>query len=161
MLFRSNNLWGESVHARLVAAFEDFSQRADGVGMFGVSIDGNDVLKVWETVASAIARARHGEGSTLIEMKTYRWYGHSEIDPADYRTKEEVEEWKKKDPLPRYEKQLFDNGILTPDGKKEIEERIEKEIDEAVDYGEAAEYGPAEWALEDVYADVRVDAPDR
>jgi len=156
-----NNLWGESVPAHLAGAIEDFSDRALGVGMPGISIDGNDVLKVWETVAAAIARARRGEGPTLIEMKTYRWYGHSEIDPGDYRTKEEVEEWKKKDPLPRYEKHLLDNRILTAEEKKEIEERIEKEIDEAVDYCEAAEYGPAEWALEDVYADFKAEAPDR
>ncbi len=67
-----NNLWGESVPARLVGAFENFSHRAAGVGMPGVTIDGNDVLKVWETTAPAIARARQGEGPTLIEMKTYR-----------------------------------------------------------------------------------------
>ncbi len=156
-----NNLWGESVPAHLAGAIEDFSRRADGVGMPGYSIDGNDVLKVWETVAAAIARARRGEGPTLIEMKTYRWYGHSEIDPADYRTKEEVEEWKKKDPLPRYEKHLFDTGLLTPEGKKALEAEIEAEIDEAVEAAEASEYAPAEWALEDVYADLKVDAPDR
>ncbi|MGE5692348.1 MAG: thiamine pyrophosphate-dependent dehydrogenase E1 component subunit alpha [Candidatus Zixiibacteriota bacterium] len=156
-----NNLWGESVPARLVAAFEDFSHRADGVGMFGVSIDGNDVLKVWETVASAIARARHGEGPTLIEMKTYRWYGHSEIDPADYRSKEEVETWMKKDPLPRYEKYLFDHKLMTPEEKKQIVAKLETEIEEAVDYAEGGGYAPPEWALEDVYADFKVEAPDR
>lgn len=156
-----NNLWGESVPAHLAGAIEDFSDRALGVGMPGISIDGNDVLKVWETAASAIARARAGEGPTLIEMKTYRWYGHSEIDPADYRTKEEVEYWKKKDPLPRYEKHLFDGRILTLEEKKRMEEAIEREIEEAVEAAEAAEYAPAEWALEDVYANITVDAPDR
>jgi len=156
-----NNLWGESVHARLVAAFEDFSHRADGVGMPGVSIDGNDVLKVWETVAPAISCARRGEGPTLIEMKTYRWYGHSEIDPADYRPKEEVEYWKKRDPIAAYEKYLMDNKKLALEDKKKFEEQIDKEINEAVEYAEAADYGPAEWVLGDVYADFKAGAPDR
>jgi TPP-dependent pyruvate/acetoin dehydrogenase alpha subunit len=156
-----NNLWGESVPARLAGAIEDFSHRADAVGMPGVTIDGNDVLQVWETVAPAIARARRGEGPTLIEMKTYRWYGHSEIDPADYRSSEEVEYWKKKDPIPRYEKYLLDGKILTLEEKKKIEEKIEREIDEAVEYPEGIDYGPVEWALDDVYAGFTAEAPDR
>ncbi len=156
-----NNLWAESVPARLAGAIEDFSRRADAVGMPGISIDGNDVLQVWETVAPAIARARRGEGPTLIEMKTYRWYGHSEIDPADYRSPEEVEHWKKQDPIPRYEKYLMDNKILTHDEKKKIEQKIEREIDEAVEYPEGVDYGPVEWALDDVYAEFTAEAPDR
>lgn len=156
-----NNLWGESVPARLAGAFEDFSHQTDGVGLPGVSIDGNDVLKVWETTAAAIARARRGGGPTLIEMKTYRWYGHSEIDPADYRPKEEVERWKKRDPIPAYENYLFDNKKLTPEEKKKFEEQIDREIDEAVEFAEAADYGPVEWVLEDIYAGYRAEAPDR
>jgi len=129
--------------------------------MPGISIDGNDVMKVWETTAPAIARARRGEGPTLIEMKTYRWYGHSEIDPADYRSKEEVEHWKARDPIPAYEKYLFDNKKLTPEEKKKFAEQIDREIDEAVEVAEAAEYGPVEWILGDLYADFKAEAPDR
>ncbi len=156
-----NNLWGESVPARLAGAVEDFSRRADGVGMPGVSIDGNDVMKVWETTAPAIARAREEGGPALIEMKTYRWYGHSEIDPADYRPKEEVEHWKGRDPIPAYEKYLMDNKKLTLEEKKQIEEKINKEIDLAVEYPEGADYGPVEWILGDIYADYKAEAPDR
>ena len=156
-----NNLWGESVPARLVAAFEDFSHRADGVGIPGISIDGNDVMKVWETTAPAIARARRGEGPTLIEMKTYRWYGHSEIDPADYRSPEEVAYWKTRDPLTAYEKYLMENKKLTTEEKQKFVEQIDKEIDEAVDFAEAADYGPVEWILGDIYADFKANATDR
>ncbi|MEW5923272.1 MAG: thiamine pyrophosphate-dependent dehydrogenase E1 component subunit alpha, partial [Candidatus Zixiibacteriota bacterium] len=96
-----NNLWAESVPAHLQANIKDFSERARAYGFPGITIDGNDVVLVHKTAAEAISRARKGEGPTLIECKTYRWYGHSEIDPADYRREEEINEWKKSDPIAR------------------------------------------------------------
>jgi TPP-dependent pyruvate/acetoin dehydrogenase alpha subunit len=135
-----NNLWAESVPLRLQTALKDLADRAKAYGFPGVVLDGNDVLAVYEAATKAIARARAGEGPTFLECKTYRWYGHSEIDPAKYRMKEEVEAWKKKDPVPRFEKTLTEKKILTEELKKEIATQITNEINEAVDFAEQSPY---------------------
>jgi len=148
-----NNLWAESVPATLQASIEHFADRAKAYGFPGVTVDGNDVLAVHQTAAQAIARARAGEGPTLIECETYRWYGHSEIDPADYRRKEELEYWKTKDPIPRTEKLLIDLGVLTTERREALAQEIEQEIDEAVKMAEEAKYSDPEEAYNDVYSD--------
>jgi pyruvate dehydrogenase E1 component alpha subunit len=141
-----NNLWAESVPLRLQTALKDLSDRAKAYGFPGVSVDGNDVLAVYEVATKAITRARAGEGPTLIECKTYRWYGHSEIDPAKYRRPEEVETWKKKDPIPRFERYLAERKLLTDAQKKEIEAATKREIDEAVEFAEQSPYPDPEEA---------------
>jgi len=147
-----NNLWAESVPATLQAGIENFSDRAKAYGFPGVTIDGNDVVAVHKTAAEAIARARAGNGPTLIECKTYRWYGHSEIDPADYRAKEELESWKQKDPVARAEKLLMDIGLLTTTKREALVEEVNQEIDEAIEIGEKAKYAEPEEAYTDVYS---------
>ncbi len=147
-----NNLWAESVPLRLQTALKDLSDRAKAYGFPGVSVDGNDVLAVYEATSKAIVRARSGEGPTLIECKTYRWYGHSEIDPAKYRTQEELEAWKKKDPLPRFEKHLADRKILTEELKKETAAQITAEINEAVDFAEQSPYPEPDEAADFVWS---------
>jgi pyruvate dehydrogenase E1 component alpha subunit len=133
-------LWAESVPLRLQTAVKDLSVKAEAYGFPGVSVDGNDVLAVYDATSKAIVRARSGEGPTLIECKTYRWYGHSEIDPAKYRPKEEVEAWKKKDPLPRMEKYLTDRKLLNEEQKKQIAAEITDEINAAVEFAEQSPY---------------------
>jgi TPP-dependent pyruvate/acetoin dehydrogenase alpha subunit len=135
-----NNLWAESVPLRLQTALKDLSDRAKAYGFPGISLDGNDVLTVYDAAQSAIARARAGEGPTLLECKTYRWYGHSEIDPAKYRMKEEVEAWKKRDPIVLFEKQLIEKKLLTEAKKTEIAAAVTKEINEAVEFAEQSPY---------------------
>ncbi len=147
-----NNLWAESVPASLAAGIVDFSERARAYGFPGVTIDGNDVFNVHTVAAEAIARARSGGGPTLIECKTYRWYGHSEIDPADYRAQEELEAWKQKDPLPRAEKVLMDQGILTLEKREALAEQFSQEIDAAIAAVEKAPYSEPEEAYNDVYS---------
>lgn len=148
-----NNLWAESVPATLQAAITDFSDRAKAYGFPGVTIDGNDFVAVHKTAAEAIAKARSGGGPTLIECKTYRWYGHSEIDPADYRAQEELDSWKAKDPVPRAEKLLMDLGILTSPKQEALVETINQEIDEAIDVAEKDRYAEPEEAYNDVYSE--------
>ncbi len=150
--FIQNNLWAESVPLSLQTALTDLSDRAKAYGMPGVTIDGNDVVEVYATASKAIARARAGEGPTLIEGKTYRWYGHSEIDPANYRSDEEVNAWKAKDPLPRFEKLLLDEGVLAADDPEKIKADIAKEIEDALTWAEAQPYATAEATYEDVFA---------
>ncbi|MFZ0739827.1 MAG: thiamine pyrophosphate-dependent dehydrogenase E1 component subunit alpha [Candidatus Acidiferrales bacterium] len=135
-----NNLWAESVPLRLQTALTNLSDRARAYGFPGVSVDGNDVLAVYDAATRAITRARAGEGATLIECKTYRWYGHSEIDPAKYRTKEEVESWKRRDPVATFERSLLEKKVLTDAKKTEIMAAINREIDEAVEFAENSPY---------------------
>ncbi len=146
-----NNLWAESVPLRLQTALTDLSDRAKAYGFPGVSIDGNDVMLVLKTCKEAIDKAREGGGPTFIECRTYRWYGHSEIDPANYRAQEEVEKWKKRDPIPAFEKYLLKNKLITKEEISDIHERIRAEIKEAVDYAENSPFPQAEEALEDLY----------
>jgi acetoin:2,6-dichlorophenolindophenol oxidoreductase subunit alpha len=150
--FCQNNLWAESVPATLQGAIKQFADRALAYGFPGVTIDGNDVVEVYKTTQDAVRKARNGEGPTFIEAMTYRWYGHSEIDPADYRTKEEVEYWKARDPILRHEKLLTDLGLLSPDEREAIVEDIESAIDEAVKETEATPYAEPEEAYLDVYS---------
>jgi TPP-dependent pyruvate/acetoin dehydrogenase alpha subunit len=148
-----NNLWAESVPAILQSGVSKYSDKAKGYGFPGVTIDGNDFVLVYKTAVAAIARARAGEGPTLIECLTYRWYGHSEIDPADYRQATELEEWKKKDPIPRAEKLLFDLAILTTEKREALVEQINQEIDAAVAECDKEQYSDPEEAYRDVYSD--------
>ena len=148
-----NNLWAESVPLRLQTAVKDLSDKAKAYGFPGVNVDGNDVLAVYDAMSKAIVRARSGEGPTLIECKTYRWYGHSEIDPAKYRTKDEVESWRKKDPLPRMEKYLMDRKLLTEEQKKELATGITAEIDAAVEFAEQSPFPAMEEAPNFVWAE--------
>ena len=96
-----NNLYGEWTAMGAVTAGGSISTRAAAYGIPGVEVDGNDVLAVRDAAAEAIARARSGEGPTLVEAKTYRHKGHSRVDPGKYRPKDEVDEWLGRDPIPR------------------------------------------------------------
>ena len=147
-----NNLWAESVPLRLQTALTDLSDRAKAYGFPGISLDGNDVMVVYDAATKAIARARAGEGPTFIECKTYRWYGHSEIDPAKYRTKEEVEAWKKRDPLVLFEKVLRDKKLLTDELKDKIAKGITQEINEAVEFAEQSPYPDASELKDHIWA---------
>ncbi|MBD3167961.1 MAG: hypothetical protein GF307_00665 [candidate division Zixibacteria bacterium] len=147
-----NNLWAESVPASLQAGVKQFADRAKAYGFPGITIDGNDVLEVLKASKEAIERARAGEGPTLIEMMTYRWYGHSEIDPADYRSQDECDAWMKQCPLHRFEKYLTDEGILTKAKREGIVSEIESEIKDAIDFAENSPYADPEEALTDVYS---------
>jgi len=148
-----NNLWAESVPAHLQAGIKDFSDRAKAYGFPGVTIDGNDIALVHKTATKAIERARKGEGPTLIECKTYRWYGHSEIDPADYRGEEEILKWKKSDPVGRAEKLLMDLGLLTTQKREAMVEEFNVEMEEAIATCEKEKYAEPEEAYNDVYSE--------
>lgn len=149
----ANNLWAESVPLRLQTALVDLSDRAKAYGFPGVTVDGNDVLAVYDAAQTAIARARSGAGPTLIECKTYRWYGHSEIDPAKYRSQEEVEAWKKKCPIATFEQILIEKNILTDAAKKQMAAEITREIDEAVAFAEQSPYPDASELAEHIWAE--------
>jgi TPP-dependent pyruvate/acetoin dehydrogenase alpha subunit len=148
-----NNLWAESVPATLSAAIQFFSDRAKAYGFPGVTVDGNDMVEMYKTAQEAITRAREGDGPTMIEAMTYRWYGHSEIDPADYRSKEELERWKQKDPITRAEQYLREHDLLDDTKREAIVEECDREIDEAIKANENEKYSEPEEAYNDVYSD--------
>jgi len=147
-----NNVYAETTPVSYAMNIPNIADRAVSYGIPGVTVDGNDVLAVYEAVAEAVARARKGGGPTLVECKTCRHHGHFEGDSMTYRSKAEVEECKKRDPIPRFRKSLAEMGILTEEGAGKIDQEIAKEIDEAVKFAEESPLPAPEEALEDVYA---------
>ena len=151
-----NNLYGISVPQKQHQAIKDISIRAKAYNISGVTVDGNDVLAVYEASGKAVERARTGEGPTLIECKTYRWRGHHEGDPnrgSRYRPAEEVEEWMKKCPIRRFEERLIKKKILTEEKLKTIREEIEREIDKAIAFARESPYPNPQDLYEDVYVE--------
>jgi len=127
---------------------ENISERASSYGMPGITVNGMDVIAVYKAANQAVERARKGEGPTLIECKTYRWRGHSRADPALYRPKEEVEEWRKRDPI-----KIFREGKYLPEGElNKIDADVEAEIEAAVKFAADSPYPDVEEALQDVFA---------
>ncbi|MDO8691405.1 MAG: thiamine pyrophosphate-dependent dehydrogenase E1 component subunit alpha [Dehalococcoidia bacterium] len=149
-----NNGLAISVPQSKQMAVKDVSIRAQGYGFKGVTIDGFDILAVYAAVKEARARAVRGEGPTFIECKVYRLLPHSSDDnDLRYRTKEEVEEARKKDPVERFRRYLQEEGILDDAKAEEFRTRARKEVDEATDYAERASDLGAEELLTQVYAE--------
>jgi len=107
-----NNLYAEKTRISDTYRLPDLSARAGAFGIPDVTVDGNDVVAVYETVGEAVARARRGEGPTLVESKTYRMHGHFEGDPQTYKDKAEIEAWRKKDPIEGFAKRLAENSVM-------------------------------------------------
>src|SRR6266851_1853489 len=129
-----NNQYAYSVPLEKTMAIDDVAIRAEGYGFDGVAINGNDVLAVYQATQGALARARGGDGPTLVECKTYRWHGHSEHDKAFYRTNEELAMWKSSDTIPTFTTYLKGLNVLTDDHEKEIENRVKSTIDDAMEF---------------------------
>lgn len=147
-----NNVYAYSVPIEKSMAIEDVADRAEAYGFDGVAINGNDVLAVYQASQGAIARARAGDGPTLIECKTYRWRGHSEHDPAFYRTDEELAMWKSRDPLTTFTTYLRHRNLLEDEQVQAIDERVKSEIDEAVAFAEQSPDPDPHEAVTDLYA---------
>ena len=146
-----NNLYAYSVPVEKSMAIDDVADTAESYGFEGVAINGNDVLAVYQSTQGALARARSGEGPTLIECKTYRWHGHSEHDKAFYRTDEELAMWKSRDPIPTFTTYLQARNVLTEDKLRDMEERVTSTIDDAVEFATNAPDPQPEDALTDLY----------
>jgi pyruvate dehydrogenase E1 component alpha subunit len=129
-----NNGFGISVPVKQSTSVKDISERGAAYNMPGYTVDGNDVRAVDEVFAKALERAKAGEGPTLIECKTYRWLGHWTGDPQVYRTREEVEEWKKKCPIKRAREYMLENGIATEEELDAIEQATHEETEAAAEF---------------------------
>lgn len=147
-----NNLYAMGTRQTQVMLTKDIAKRAVAYGIPGVSVDGNDVIAVYEAAQQAVRRARSGDGPTLIECRTYRHKGHSRFDPATYRSKEEVEEWLDKDPVRRLKNQLLERNDLSNTEVKQIEKEVSDAVEAAVKFAKDSPYPAPEEALEDVYA---------
>ena len=145
-------MYGNSTHISKACKLADLADRACAYGIPGKTIDGNDVLTVFEVVGEAVERARNGEGPTIIECKTYRWHGHFEGDTMTYRTKKELEKWIKKDPIPRFRSHLAGMNILTKEYEAQINREAQEEMEKAVKFAEESPFAALEEILEDVYA---------
>jgi 2-oxoisovalerate dehydrogenase E1 component len=155
-----NNLYGMSVPFEKAAAMPDIAGRACAYDMPGEVVDGMDVLAVRDAVSQAVERARRGAGPSLLECKTYRWYGHSRSDPRRYRTKEEETAWKTRDPIPNFAAWLVESGVCTEQEVDEVEVQVEEAIDAATDFAldsplpspdevAAFVYAPFKWTAAD------------
>ncbi|HHX65807.1 MAG TPA: dehydrogenase, partial [Chloroflexi bacterium] len=129
-----NNLYGMSVPFEKVSPLPDIAARAAAYGIPGVVVDGMDPVAVYEAVSAALERARRGEGPTLVECKTYRWYGHSRSDPRKYRTGEEEQSWRERDPLNTFSMRLLEAGLATQEELDAIETRAEAAIEAATEF---------------------------
>ena len=147
-----NNLYAEKTRISDTSKVTDLAARASSYGIPDVTVDGNDVVAVYEAVGEAVARARRGEGPTLVECKTYRWHGHFEGDPQTYEPEQEVEEWKKKDPIPAFRKRLVEMKLLTEQDADKIDRETNEEIEKAVKFAQESPFPAPEETLEDVFA---------
>lgn len=147
-----NNQYAMSMSTERAFNIDRISQRACSYGIPGETIDGNDLFAVYEAVSRAADRARNGDGPTLIESLTYRWKGHSRSDSEAYRTRDEVKEWKERDPIPRFASALLDHEFLTEDEWDELEANAEQAIEGALEFAEASPEPDLSTIEEGVYA---------
>jgi pyruvate dehydrogenase E1 component alpha subunit len=149
-----NNGFGEYTAQANHQAIVDIADRAAGYGMPGVVVDGMDAVAVYEAAGEAIERARRGDGPTLVECKTYRFYDHVGVRGMGltYRTDEEVARWKQRDPIKLFEARLAEQKILSADAARAVHEAVTAEVQKAVAFADSSPLPEADALLEDVYA---------
>lgn len=152
VFYVENNGYAISVPLDKQLGNHNTADRAVGYGFPGYSIDGNDILEVYQTMKTAVERARNGEGPTLIEARTYRLVPHSsDDDDRAYRSREEVAAAKEKDPLITFAQYLRDHGVLTPEKEQELNDRIMRDVNEGTERAEKAPFYDPEDTLTHVY----------
>jgi len=147
-----NNQYGMSMHTSRSMNIEHISERAASYGIPGQTVDGNDVLAVYEAVMAAGERARSGQGPSLIDCLSYRWRGHSKSDRNLYRTHEEIEEWKHKCPIRRFKQVLVEAAVMTGDEAEAIDQAAKTAIDRAAEEAQTMPEPSPENMEDEVYA---------
>jgi pyruvate dehydrogenase E1 component alpha subunit len=148
-----NNYYAMGTSVERTSKQTDIYPLADAYGMPGDSVDGMSCEEVHKAMERAVRRAREGGGPTFLEVRTYRFRGHSMSDPAKYRSKEEVEEYKEKDPINQVLKTIMDNGFATAEQIEQINEKVKMEVDEAVQFAEESPWPDDSELYKDIYAD--------
>jgi pyruvate dehydrogenase E1 component alpha subunit len=146
-----NNLYGMGTAIERHSAVTDLSRKAEGYGIEGERIDGMDVLAVRDRVAAHLDIARTEGRPTLVEAFTYRYHGHSAADPEIYREKDEVEEWREKDPIANFSRKCLDAGLLTAEEIEEITEAADRQVTEAVEFADASPEPDLESLYDELY----------
>ena len=152
-----NNGYGEFTPMQTVTSVRDIAQRAHGYNIPGVIVDGNDVMEVFGAATEAVARARSGEGPTLLECKTYRWEGHvvgeqAFLGDGAYRTQKEIDEWKRKCPVVRFNQFLLGGGKVSKAELEKIENETSAELDDAIKFARESELPDPSEVTDDVFA---------
>ncbi len=147
-----NNKYGMSFSTEKSMLVEHISERAAAYGFPGVTVDGNDVVAVYDAAQEAVARARAGEGPTLIESITYRWKGHSKSDKNLYRTRDEISEWRADDPIPDFERRAVEAGLLAEEDLAGIRSEVTEQLRNAVRVANSAPDADPADLLTAVYA---------
>ena len=154
IFFIINNKYGISMDIQRATNTEHLYTRAQAYGILGLyEKDGNDVIKVYNEFQKAIEHVKNGNGPVIMEVESYRWFGHSTADAGVYRTKEEVDEWKKKDPLIKFADYLIEKGVAIKEELEKMEEDSKQKILDAVEYAKNSPDPTLDVAFEDVYSD--------
>jgi pyruvate dehydrogenase E1 component alpha subunit len=147
-----NNLYGEYTPVRETTPLDDLAERAKAHAMPGVVVDGQDVDAVHDAVAEAVARGRAGDGPTLLEMKTYRFRGHSRTDPAKYRPDGELARWQERDPIVLLGAKLAADGTLSEDAQASLREEVQQSVDATAERAKLAPFPTIEEVRSYVYS---------
>ena len=149
-----NNRYGISMNIKHATNTPHLYTRAEAYGIPGFYCeDGNDVLAVYETMGKAVEHVRSGNGPAIVEVESYRWFGHSTADAGKYRSKEEVNEWKKKDPLVKFRTYLTEHELVSAAELDAIDAQVVKEVDEAYEFAKNSPTPDLSVAFEDVWVD--------
>jgi pyruvate dehydrogenase E1 component alpha subunit len=148
-----NNLYATELSFLKATAGQSVAARAAAYAMPGSEVDGQDVLAVWEAAGEAVARARAGEGPSLIECRTYRFVGHHEGDPGtDYRTREEIDEWKKRDPIVLFGRRLLELQMATQGDLDALDAEAHALIQDAIEYADQSPWPSPDEVATKVFA---------
>jgi pyruvate dehydrogenase E1 component alpha subunit len=150
--FCENNVYGMSTPVKESFNIEKISDRKTSYGIDGLTIDGNDVIEIFNVVSHFHRYCKEGRGPVIVEAKTYRWRGHSKSDAQVYRPKEEVRQWMEKDPIKRYAGRLIDSGIITSKDAEDIEKKAAEGIKKASEFAQNSPFPDPATVEEDVYA---------
>jgi pyruvate dehydrogenase E1 component alpha subunit len=147
-----NNLYAASTHVSFSMKISDIAERASAYGIPGFSVDGMDVIAVYESARRAVERARSGKGPTLLEYKTFRYAGHSRGDPGGYRTKDEVERWRERDPILKCRDLVAQQGGVNDSEIERIEKECQNEVEDAIEFARSSPDPAPEVRTDEVFA---------
>jgi pyruvate dehydrogenase E1 component alpha subunit len=146
-----NNQFGMGTSLERHSAVTDLSKKAEGFGVPGTRCDGMDVLDVHACVTEALRTAREERKPQLVEAVTYRFRGHSMADPEEYRTKEQVEEWRQRDPINVFKSRLVDEGVISEEDAEKLDQKAMQRIDEAVEFADSSPFPDLDSLYDDIY----------
>jgi pyruvate dehydrogenase E1 component alpha subunit len=147
----TNNQFGMGTSLERHSAVIDLERKGEGFGVPGTTCDGMDVLDTYRVCREALRVAREEHRPTLVEARTYRFRGHSMADPEEYRTREQVEQWRRRDPIEVFARRLESEGILSPEDREELDRQAIERVDRAVQFAESSEFPSPDSLYDNVY----------